>query len=147
MNNVNLLGRLVNDIELRQSAGGTSMAKFRVAVNRQFKNANGEREADFINCIAFKQTAELIARYFAKGSMIALDGRIQTGSYENQQGQKVYTTDIVVNNIYFTGQSNQNNNGQQQNNGQQYHNNHQYNQPNQNWQNNGFQVTSDDLPF
>ncbi|HFI0682460.1 TPA: single-stranded DNA-binding protein [Streptococcus suis] len=111
MNNVSLMGNLVNDIELRQGASGVSIAKFRVAVNRQFKNANGEREVDFISCIAFKQTAELMARYCTKGSKIGLDGRIQTGSYENQSGQKVYTTDIVVNNVYFTGQSNQNNNG------------------------------------
>jgi len=154
MNNVNLLARLVYDIELRQTASGVSIAKFRVAVNRPFKNANGEREADFINCVAYRQTAELIARYFAKGSMIALDGRIQTGSYENQQGQKVYTTDIVVNNFYFVGSQN---NAQNANNGGfgQGNMNNQMNQNNATagqyganlGYSQGFEITDSDLPF
>lgn len=151
---MNLLGRLTNDIELRQTASGVSIAKFRVAVNRPFKNASGEREADFINCVAYRQTAELIARYFAKGSQIALDGRIQTGSYENQQGQRVYTTDIVVNNFYFVGSQN---NAQNANNGG-FSQGNMNNQTNQNnatagqyganlGYSQGFEITESDLPF
>lgn len=102
MNNVQLLGRLTRDVDLRQTTSGIAFARFSIAVNRTYKNQQGEREADFINCVAYRQTAELIARYFQKGSQIAVDGRIQTGSYENQQGQRVYTTDVVVNNFYFT---------------------------------------------
>ncbi|HFI0464229.1 TPA: single-stranded DNA-binding protein [Streptococcus suis] len=108
MNNVQLLGRLTRDVDIRQTTGGVAVARFTVAVNRSFKNQQGEREADFISCVAFRQTAELIARYFHKGSQIAVDGRIQTGSYDNQQGQKVYTTDVVVNNFYFTESKAQN---------------------------------------
>lgn len=142
MNNVQLMGRLTKDIDLRQTATGVSVAKFRVAVNRQFKNQNGEREADFINCIAFQKTAETIAKYFGKGAMIAIDGRIQTGSYENQQGQKVYTTDVVVNNFYFTESANNrtNQNGQHGSNTGGFDSNI---QPFQN----PFEIGQDDLPF
>lgn len=101
MNNVQLLGRLTREVDLRQTTNGIAFARFTIAVNRTYKNQQGEREADFISCVAYRQTAELIARYFTKGSQIAVDGRIQTGSYENQQGQRVYTTDVVVNNFYF----------------------------------------------
>lgn len=120
MNTVNLLGRMTRDVELKQTANGGSVGRFGIAVDRNFKNAQGEREADFINCVAFNKTAELINQYFRKGSKIALDGRIQTGSYENQQGQKVYTTDIIVNNFYFVDSANKNGQANQQS--QQYNN-------------------------
>lgn len=134
MNNVQLLGRLTKDVDVRQANGGITVARFTIAVNRSFKNTQGEREADFISCVAFRQTAELIARYFHKGSLIAVDGRIQTGSYDNQQGQKVYTTDVVVNNFYFTeSRSSQNNGGYQSNDGGfQGNNSYQSNNFNQN---------------
>lgn len=101
MNKVILLGRLVKDVEVKGTEK-SSVAKFNIAVNRQFKKEGEERQADFISCVAFGQTATHIAKYFAKGSMIAVTGRIQTGSYD-KDGQKVYTTDVVIDGSYFTG--------------------------------------------
>ena len=102
MNNVCLIGRLSSDVELKSTSGGTNYARFSIAVQRDFKNKDGEYEADFINCIAWRNTAEFISKYFGKGSMIAIVGSIQTGSYE-KDGQKHYTTDINVEEVYFAG--------------------------------------------
>lgn len=109
MNKVVLMGRLTKDPEVRYSTGenATAIARFTVAVNRRFKNAEGNYEADFINCVAFGKSAEFIEKYFAKGSMIALSGRIQTGSYTNKDGVKVYTTDVVVEDTEFAGGKNE----------------------------------------
>lgn len=101
MNKTQLIGNLVSDVEFKQSASGAGVAKLRLAVRRNFKNQQNEYDSDFINCVAFGKTAEMIAKYFNKGSKIAVDGRIQTGSYDNKQGQRVYTTDIVIENFYF----------------------------------------------
>ena len=111
MNKVVLIGRLTKDPEIRYSTGenATAIARFSVAVNRRFKNAEGNYDADFINCVAFGKTAEFIEKYFAKGSMIALSGRIQTGSYTNKDGARVYTTDIVVEDVEFAGSKNEGN--------------------------------------
>lgn len=98
MNKVLLLGRLTKDPELRATPSGVSVTSFTVAVNRRFK----KDETDFINCIAWRNTAEFISKYFGKGSMIAIVGSIQTGSYE-KDGQKHYTTDINVEEAYFAG--------------------------------------------
>lgn len=106
MTNVAVItGRLTRDVELKAMNNGENMGRFTVAVDRNFKNASGEREADFIRCVAFRKTAELISEYFNKGSQISLDGRIQTGSFENDKGETVYTTDLVVNNFSFVGSS------------------------------------------
>lgn len=107
MNSVQLLGRLVRDPEVRYTQGenATSVARFTVACNRKYKK-NSEQEADFISCVAFGKTAEFIERYFNKGSSIALNGRIQTGSYTNKDGSKVYTTDVVVESLEFVGKKN-----------------------------------------
>lgn len=104
MNSVQLLGRLARDPEVRYTAGDnpTAVARFTVACNRKYKK-DADQEADFISCIAFGKTAEFIERYFNKGSSIALNGRIQTGSYTNKDGQKVYTTDVVVDSLEFVG--------------------------------------------
>lgn len=104
MNSVQLLGRLARDPEVRYTQGenATSVARFTVACNRKYKK-NSEQEADFISCVAFGKTAEFIERYFNKGSSIALNGRIQTGSYTNKDGSKVYTTDVVVESLEFVG--------------------------------------------
>lgn len=102
MNKVNLIGRLTKDAELQQ-AGENNYARFTLAVNRKFKNANDEYEADFINCVAWNKTAELICEYFKKGSEIGVSGRIQTGSYDDKDGNKRYTTDVVVEEITFIG--------------------------------------------
>ena len=99
MNNVNLIGRLTKAPELKQTASNTSVLTGTLAVNRTFKNQNGEREADFINIVAWRQTAEIIAQYCGKGSQIGVTGRIQTRNYENQQGQRVYVTEVVVEHV------------------------------------------------
>jgi single-strand DNA-binding protein len=101
LNRVVLIGRLVRDPELRYSQSGVGICKFTLAVDRRFKNAQGEKEADFIPCIAFKQLAELCANYLSKGKLAAVDGRIQTGSYTNKEGNKVYTTDVIAENVVF----------------------------------------------
>ena len=110
MNSVQLLGRLVRDPEVRYTQGenATSVARFTVACNRKYKK-NSEQEADFISCVAFGKTAEFIERYFNKGSSIALNGRIQTGSYTNKDGAKVYTTDVVVESLEFVGKKSDDN--------------------------------------
>lgn len=102
MNVVCLMGRLTADPEIRKTPSGISMCRFSVAVNRQFSNANGERQADFINCVAWRQTAEFISRYFRKGNMIGLNGSIQTGTFTDRETGKNRTSfDVVVNNAYF----------------------------------------------
>lgn len=103
MNKVILVGRFTRDPEIRYSTGesATATARFSLAVNRRFKNAEGNYDADFINCVAFGKTAEFIEKYFKKGMAIGVTGRIQTGSYTNKDGQKVYTTDVVVEETEF----------------------------------------------
>lgn len=97
MNKVILIGRLCNDPEVRYSQGenASAVARYRLAVDRRFKR-DGEAEADFISCVAFAKNGEFAEKYLQKGTKIAITGRIQTGSYTNNEGQKVYTTDIVV---------------------------------------------------
>lgn len=116
MNSVQLLGRLARDPEVRYTAGEnpTAVARFTVACNRKYKK-DAEQEADFISCIAFGKTAEFIERYFSKGSSIALNGRIQTGSYTNKDGNKVYTTDVIVDVLEFVGSKNENGGSKPQN--------------------------------
>ena len=101
MNKVIIIGRNTKDIELRQTASGTSAIEFCIAVNRAFKNANGERESDFFNCIAFSKLAETISKYVKKGDQIGVEGRLQTRNYTNREGKKVYVTEIVVENVEF----------------------------------------------
>lgn len=100
MNSVQLIGRLTRDPEIRYTDVGASIARFGLAVGRRFKQENGA-DADFINIVAFGKTAEFIEKYFHKGMKIALNGRIQTGSYTDKDGKKVYTTDIVAENVEF----------------------------------------------
>lgn len=100
MNNVVLVGRFTRDPDVRYTDGGTSIARFSLAVDRRFKNDNGPT-ADFPNCVAFGKTAEFIEKYFRQGMRICVQGRIQTGSYTNQEGIKIYTTDVVVENCEF----------------------------------------------
>ena len=100
MNSVQLIGRLTRDPEIRYTDGGASIARFGLAVDRRFKQENGA-DADFINIVSFGKTAEFIEKYLHKGMKIALNGRIQTGSYTDKDGKKVYTTDIVAENVEF----------------------------------------------
>lgn len=96
INNVVLVGRLTKELDLRYTANGTAVASFTTAVNRQFTNQKGERDADFINCVIWRKSAENMASYTKKGSLVGLEGRLQTRSYDNQQGQRVYVTEVVV---------------------------------------------------
>ena len=114
MNKVELIGRLTHDVEMRQTPNGVSLARFSIAVTRRFKNSNGEYDADFINCVAWRQTGEFIAKHFQKGSMIAVVGSIQSRSWDGNDGKKQYATEVVVDEVYFTGAKKQNNNNQQQ---------------------------------
>lgn len=109
MNNVSLVGRLTKDPEMRYTAGENSIAvaKGSIAVDRKFKR-DGEQTADFINYLAFGKTAEFIEKYFFKGMRMGLNGHIQTGSYTNKDGVKVYTTDVIADNVEFV-ESKQNN--------------------------------------
>lgn len=109
MNQVNLLGRLTADPELRQTQSGIASCRFTIAVNRKFKNDNGEYDADFITCVAWRQTAEFVSRYFSKGSMIAVSGSLRTGKYQDRNHSDVthYTTDVYVDNVEFTGEKKQ----------------------------------------
>lgn len=100
MNSVQLVGRFTRDPEIRYSDGGSSIARFALAVDRKYKK-EGEQSADFISCIAFGKTAEFIEKYFWKGMRVGLNGRIQTGSFTNKDGQKVYTTDVVAEGVEF----------------------------------------------
>ena len=99
INNVVLVGRMTRDAELRYTPSNQAVATFTLAVNRNFKNQNGEREADFINIVIWRQQAENLANWAKKGALIGITGRIQTRSYENQQGQRVYVTEVVAENF------------------------------------------------
>ena len=105
MNKSILIGRLTADPELRQTQSGISSCRFTVAVNRKYKNDKGEFEADFITCVAWRQTAEFVSKYFTKGKMIAIEGTLHTGSYQdkNYPDVKHYTTDVYVDNVDFCG--------------------------------------------
>lgn len=112
MNKVIITGRFTRDPEIKYTNDGTSIAKFSIAVNRRFVKDGSDQRADFLNCTAFGKLAEFIEKHFSKGMKAELSGRIQTGSYTNRDGQKVYTTDIVVEEIEF-GESKGSNQSQQ----------------------------------
>lgn len=99
INNVVLTGRLTKDVDLRYTSNGTAVGSFTVAVDRPFKSQSGERETDFINCVMWRKAAENFANFTRKGSLVGIQGRIQTRNYENQQGQRVYVTEIVADNF------------------------------------------------
>ncbi|UTB76388.1 single-stranded DNA-binding protein [Latilactobacillus curvatus] len=99
INRVILIGRLTKDPELKYTSSGAAVGSFNLAVNRQFTNANGDREADFINCVIWRKSAENFANFTHKGSLVGIDGGLQTRNYENQQGQRVYVTEVVVDNF------------------------------------------------
>lgn len=114
LNSICLVGRLTKDAELRYTPSNVAVATFTLAVNRTFKNENGEREADFINCVMWRQQAENLANWAKKGALIGITGRIQTRSYDNQQGQRVYVTEVVAEQFQLLESK-----GQQGNQGQQ----------------------------
>ena len=103
MNKAIIIGRLTRDPEMRTTTSGTNSTTFTVAVSRNYTSANGERETDFINCVAWRKQAENIAKYCTKGSQVAVEGRIQTRSYDAQDGTKRYVTEIIADNVTFLG--------------------------------------------
>jgi len=103
LNIVVLMGRLTADPELRTTPNGISVCRFTLAVDRNYAKQGTERQTDFINCTAWRQTAEFVSRYFVKGQLVAVNGSIQTGSYTDNNGNKKYTTDVIVDNVNFTG--------------------------------------------
>lgn len=114
MNRTVLVGRLTKDPELRYTANGVAVTTFTLAVNRTFTNQNGEREADFINCVAWRRTAENTANFLKKGSLAGVEGRLSTRNYENQQGQRVYVTEVQADMVTFLEPKNAQNREQQQ---------------------------------
>lgn len=143
INNVTLVGRLTRDPDLRFTGNGSAVATFNLAVNRNFTNAEGEREADFVNCVIWRKTAETLANYAKKGSLIGITGRIQTRNYENQEGQRVYVTEVVCDNFQLLEKKDVRDNQA---------NNNPLNQSSQgpsynNQSNSQIDIQDDDLPF
>ena len=101
MNSVQLIGRVTKAIELKQTSSGKYVCRFTLAVDRGKKKENGEREADFISCVAWEGRAELMSRFVQKGDRIGIEGSIRTGSYDNDHGGKNYTTDVIVDRLHF----------------------------------------------
>ena len=110
MNRVMLIGRFTAKPELKYTGSNVPFTRFTIAVNRQFNNQEGQRDADFINIVAWRKQAEVICNYFDKGNQIAIEGRIQTGSYDAQDGSKRYTTDVVLDTFHFIESKNARNN-------------------------------------
>lgn len=156
INRAILTGRLTKDPEIRQSQSGVPVATFNLAVNRAFADKNGERGADFINCVTFKKQAENVSQFLNKGSLVGVDGRIQTRSYENKEGRTIYVTEIVCDSVQFLEPKNQNDSQQNTQQSYQQQNTQQYQQGqiaqpenrarNGNIQNNAY-TQPEDLPF
>lgn len=123
LNRVVLTGRLTKDPELRYTNSGTAVVTFTLAVDRQFKNQNNEREADFIQCVVWRKNAENFANFTHKGSLVGVDGRVSTRNYENNQGQRVYVTEVTVDNFALLESRNQSQENSNQNNPAQLQNN------------------------
>lgn len=162
INSVALVGRLTKDPELRTTPSGVEVGNFTLAVNRTFTNQQGEREADFINCIVFRKQAVNVNQYLSKGKLAGIVGRLQTRSYDNKEGQKVYVTEVVCDNVQFLEPKDSQNGSNSYQNGTSYQKGNNYNQNNQNVQqgqnkakydqqnnpfNNGSNFNDDDLPF
>lgn len=140
INNVVLVGRMTKDAELRYTPSQVAVATFTLAVNRTFKSQNGEREADFINCVIWRQPAENLANWAKKGALIGITGRIQTRNYENQQEQRVYVTEVVAESFQMLESRNS-----QQQSGQDNSSQNDNSQPFGN--SNPMDISDDDLPF
>lgn len=113
LNRVILMGRITHSLELKQTGSGVSVLSFSVAVERSFAKQGEERQADFINCVAWRQQAEFISKYFAKGRMIALEGNLRTRTYDDKNGAKHYVTEVYVDSVSFTGEPKDNGNNAQ----------------------------------
>ena len=151
INRTVLVGRLTKDPELKYTSSNIAFARFTMAVNRTFTGPSGEREADFIQCIVWRKQAENLARFVRKGSLVGIEGRIQTGSYDDKDGIRKYTTDVVCDSVQFLepkGQDNNNNNNSQD---RGFNNDHKQNfyeeKPQKKQSVPSIDVTEDDLPF
>lgn len=166
LNSVTLTGRLTKDPEIKITQNNKAVCNFTLAVNRTFADQNGERSADFINCVAFNNRAENMGKFLKKGSLIGVAGRLQTRSYDNNNGQRVFVTEVIANDVIFLDtknddqqpnnqyqQNQQANNQYQQPNNQPPQQQQQYGQPNQQYgqqnqfSNNSVNINDDDLPF
>lgn len=148
LNRAVLTGRLTRDADLKYTQSGTAIASFSLAVDRSFKNKKGEREADFINVVMWRKQAENFANFAHKGSLVGIDGRIQTRNYENNQGQRVYVTEVVADNFSLleSWKGNQGQTNQQSSSNQAKRSSQPTNDP---FANNGdsIDITDEDLPF
>ena len=115
INRVVLVGRLTKDVELRKTNSNTSVCSFTLACNRRFQSQQGGQTADFINCIAWRQSADFLAKYASKGSIVGVEGRISTRSYDNQAGQKVYVTEVTCDSVQLIGGNRNSNDNYQAN--------------------------------
>lgn len=134
INSVTLVGRLTKDPELRTTPSGVEVGNFTLAVNRTFTNQQGEREADFINCIVFRKQAVNVNQYLSKGKLAGVVGRLQTRSYDNKEGQKVFVTEVVCDNVQFLEPKDSQNGSNSYQNGTSYQKGNNYTQNNQNVQ-------------
>ncbi|MDA1478297.1 single-stranded DNA-binding protein [Bacillus changyiensis] len=139
-----IVGRLTKDPELRYTGSGVAVAGLTLAVNRPFKNQNGDSEADFINCVAWRKQAESVANFLKKGSLAGVDGRLQTRSYENQHGGRVFITELVAESVQFLDTK-----GSKQNQGQNQRQQQENRFQDDPFANNGkpIDITDSDLPF
>ena len=150
INRVVLVGRLTKDPELRYTSSNIPVCKFTLAVNRTFAGPSGEREADFIQCVVWRKQAENLARFVKKGSLLGLEGRIQTGSYDDKDGNRRYTTEVVCDSVQFLEPKNQDNDYNKdygnQDRSRSYQKND-YNKPKRQESTPTIDVAEDDLPF
>ena len=148
INRVVLTGRLTRNPELKTTQNGLSVASFTLAVNRQFTDANGNRGADFINCVIWKKSAENLCKYTHKGSLIGIDGRLQTRSYDNNNGQKVFVTEVVVDSFSLLEPKNESQTNNQSSNNNSYSNANTATEPDP-FAGSGdtVDISDDDLPF
>ncbi len=162
INSVTLVGRLTKNPEIRTTPSGVEVGNFTLAVNRTFTNQNGERDADFINCIVFRKQAVNVNQYLSKGKLAGVVGRLQTRSYDNKEGQKVFVTEVVCDNVQFLEPKDSQNGSNSYQNGTSYQKDNNYTQNSQNVQqgqnkakydqqnnpfNNGSDFDDTDLPF
>ncbi|RTX73801.1 single-stranded DNA-binding protein [Mammaliicoccus sciuri] len=162
INSVALVGRLTKNPEIRTTPSGVEVGNFTLAVNRTFTNQQGERDCDFINCIVFRKQAVNVNQYLSKGKLAGVDGRLQSRSYENKEGQKVFVTEVVCDNVQFLEPKDSQNGSNSYQNGTSYQKGNNYTQNNQNVQqgqnkakydqqnnpfNNGSDFDDTDLPF
>ncbi|MDE9877851.1 single-stranded DNA-binding protein [Staphylococcus pseudintermedius] len=142
INRVVLVGRLTKDPEFRTTQSGVEVATFTLAVNRNYKNKNGEQQADFINCIVFRKQAENVNNYLNKGNLAGVDGRLQSRSYENQEGRRVFVTEVVCDSVQFSESKNNNQSNNQQQRGQAPAQDNPFTNAN-----NPIDIDDEDLPF